>query len=175
MTATDKQTATGSPSLLLDVLDGLIDGPDPSEVQRATLRVVRDYWRAVHGQDADGLRAILADDVVTELPFSESGRVDPGSFRAFRGIDEVMAFWATAWSREGDGLGVFNPEVTVSGDGRVVFIEGFGQVTMRQTGRDYRNRYVLRIVLRDGKVASFREYYNPIIAARAFGRAIAGE
>ena len=168
------RTSLAGPPLLLDVLHHLIHQPEAPEGHADTLRTVWAYWAAVLGQDAAGLRPLLADDVVVELPFSESGRVDAGYFRSFRGIDDVMAFWATAWSMEGDGLGVFDPEVTVSADGRVVFIEGYGQVTMT-TGRDYRNRYVFRITLKDGKVTSFREYYNPIIAARAFGRTIEGE
>ncbi len=59
----------------------------------------------------------------------------------------------------------------MTGDGRVVFVEGFGQVTMAN-GRDYRNRYVFRMTVDGDKVTSVREYYNPIAAARAFGREI---
>jgi hypothetical protein len=38
----------------------------------------------------------MTDDVVTEIPFGESGKTDEGSFRVYRGLDEVLGFWATA-------------------------------------------------------------------------------
>ena len=84
-----------------------------------------------------------------------------------------MAFWATAFSLEGDSAGVLDAEVTITADGRVVFIEGFGDVIMTN-GRRYRNRYVMRVTVEDDKVVTTREYYNPIISARAFGRDIGG-
>jgi ketosteroid isomerase-like protein len=61
--------------------------------------------------------------------------------------------------------------VTITGDGRVVFIEGYGDVIMTN-GRRYRNRYVMRVTVEGDRVATTREYYNPIISARAFGRDI---
>ena len=89
----------------------------------------------------------------------------------YRGVDEVMAFWATAWSLEGESPGLLDAEVAITGDGRVVFIEAYGDVIMTN-GREYRNRYVFRLTFDDGKVTTFREYYNPITSARAFGREI---
>ena len=157
---------------LLDTIDALPDRPDDPEQRRRTGELLRKYWAAILGQDADALRRLYSDDVLVELPFSESGRVEEGYFRAFRGIEDVMAFWITAFTLEGDDSGLYDAEVTMSGDGRVVFVEGFGQVTMAN-GRDYRNRYVFRMTVEGDLVTSFREYYNPIVAARAFGRPIA--
>ena len=39
-------------------------------------------------------------------------------------------------------------------------------------GQAYRNRYVVRMKVDGGLVSSFRMYYNPIISARAFRRAL---
>jgi len=164
-------TWTGHPSLV-DTIEALNDPADDPEQRRRTMSVLRKYWAAVLGQDADSLRPLYSEDVVGELPFSESGRVEEGHFRSFRGIDDVMAFWATAFSLEGEDSALYDAEVNMTSDGRVVFVEGFGQVTMA-SGRDYRNRYVFRLTLDGDKVTSFREYYNPITAAYAFGRDIA--
>jgi len=38
------------------------------------------------------MRSLLSDDIVVELPFYGSGRVEQGWFRVYRGVDEVMAF-----------------------------------------------------------------------------------
>ena len=84
------------------------------------------------------------------------------------------AVWAIM--HDGEALARVLPgaeSVTVTGDGRVVFVEGFGDVIMTN-GRRYRNRYVMRVTVEDDKVVTTREYYNPIISARAFGRDIGG-
>ena len=172
MRTSDRKEATGV--LIAPTFDELIRASTPSSARQRALQTMRSYWTAVWGKDADALRALHSDDIVLELPFSESGRVEEGAFRSFRGVDAVMEFWAAAWMMEGEGAGLFDAEVTVSDDGRVVFIEAFGQITMTN-GRDYRNRYVIRATIEDALVTSYREYYNPIVAARAFGRVIANE
>ena len=160
-------------TLLREVLDELPDRADDPEQRRRSIDVVRAYFAAIDAKDVEGTRALLSDDAVVELPFSESGRVDAGSFRVYRGIEEVMAFWATAFSLEADSPGLLDAEVTITGDGRVVFVEGYGDVIMTN-GRRYRNRYVMRVNVEGDKVVTCREYYNPIISARAFGRDIGG-
>jgi ketosteroid isomerase-like protein len=40
-------------------------------------------------------------------------------------------------------------------------------------GRAYRNKYVFRFSIRDGRISHVREYFNPVIAAYAFRRKIA--
>jgi ketosteroid isomerase-like protein len=108
-----------------------------------------------------------------EIPFSESGQVEEGKFRRYAGVEEVTGFWATAFQAEGESAGPCNSEITVSADGSRVPLETFGKLTMAN-GRDYRNRYLMRMVTRDGLVAHVREYYNPVQSACAFGRPIAG-
>ena len=171
MVAIDRPSRAEGRTLLREVLDALPDRADDPEQRRRTIDVVRAYFAAIDAKDVDGTRALLSDHAVVELPFSESGRVDPGSFRVYRGIEEVTAFWATAFSLEGDSPGILDAEVTITGDGRVVFVEGYGDVIMT-SGRRYRNRYVMRMTIEGDKVATCREYYNPIISARAFGREI---
>jgi ketosteroid isomerase-like protein len=158
-------------TLLREVLDELPDRADDPEQRRRSIDVVRAYFATIDAKDAEGMRSLLSDDIVVELPFNESGRVEQGWFRVYRGVDEVMAFWATAWSLEGESPGLLDAEVTITGDGRVVFVEAYGDVIMAG-GRRYRNRYVLRMTVEDDRVATYREYYNPIISARAFGRDI---
>lgn len=138
-----------------------------------TLDVFRRWNEAVDAQDLKAVRACMADDIVLEIPFSESGQVEEGKFRRYTGVEEVTGFWATAFQAEGDSAGPCNCEITVSADGTTVFLETFGKLTMAN-GRDYRNRYVMKMVTREGLVAHVREYYNPIQSAYAFGRPIAG-
>jgi ketosteroid isomerase-like protein len=171
--STDPTAGAGSTQLRMhEAIDGFRGPEDDPRAQARTLLLLRDYWAAIDGKDVNGLRGLMSDDVVIELPFNESGRVEEGFFRVYQGIDEVMSFWSAAFSAEGTSEGLLNAEVHMTGDGRVVFIEGYGRVTMTN-GRDYCNRYVFRIKLDHGKVVHVREYYNPITSACAFGRKIA--
>ena len=63
-------------------------------------------------------------------------------------------------------------ELSITADGSRLFIEQRGNMTMAD-GRPYRNRYVFRFDVRDGRVSHVREYINPIISAHAFDRPIA--
>lgn len=144
-----------------------------TEGPAATLDVFRRWNEAVDAQDLDAVRSCMAEDIVLEIPFSESGQVEDGKFRRYTGVEEVSGFWATAFRAEGESAGPCNCEITVSADGTTVFLETYGKLTMAD-GRDYRNRYVMKMVTRDGFVTHVREYYNPIQSAYAFGRPIAG-
>lgn len=144
-----------------------------TEGPELTLDVFRRWNEAVDAQDLEAVRSCMAEDIVVEIPFSESGQVEDGKFRRYTGVEEVSGFWATAFQAEGDSAGPCNCEITVSADGTTVFLETYGKLTM-ENGREYRNRYVMKMVTRDGLVTHVREYYNPIQSAYAFGRPIAG-
>jgi ketosteroid isomerase-like protein len=157
------------PELIPDFHEVLARTEGPAE----TLDTFRRWTEAVDEQDLEAIRACMADDILVEIPFSESGRVEDGQFRTYAGIEEVTGFWATAFQAEGESAGPCNVEITVSADGSTIFSEMYGKLTMAN-GRDYRNRYVMRMVIEDGLVKHVREYYNPIQSAYAFGRKIAG-
>lgn len=95
-----------------------------------------------------------------------------GQFRTFRGLESVMGLWERgAWTTEAEGSTLVDAEITVSADGRLVFIEGFGDASMTD-GQPYENRYVIRMTVDGGLLTSFRMYYNPIVSARAFRRPV---
>lgn len=155
-----------------ETLDAVTERPHDPAQQRRSLDVCRDYWMALDSRDAAALRRLTAADVLVEFPFSESGSVQPGEFRVFRGLEDVMSFWeGGAWQAEAEGSTLVDAEVTVSADGQILFIEGFGDATMTD-GQPYHNRYVIRMTVDGGLVTSFRMYYNPIISARAFRRPV---
>jgi uncharacterized protein len=157
------------PELIPDFHDVLARTAGPEH----TLDVFRRWNEAVDGKDLDGVRACMADDIVVEIPFGESGQVEEGKYRKYTGVEEVTGFWAVAFKAEGESAGPCNCEITVSADGTTVFLETYGKLTMAN-GRDYRNRYIMKMVTEDGLITHVREYYNPIQSAYAFGRPIAG-
>jgi ketosteroid isomerase-like protein len=159
---------------ILDLIDIAPDAPDSPEGRMKARELIRHWWTTVRAKDLDGLQEILSDDIVIELPFNESGRNEDGGFRRYVGIEQVRGFWSTAFAAEGKSHGLTDVDITISADGRLVFVEARGHLTMA-SGKSYRNRYVFRFVFEAGKIIHVREYYNPITSAYAFGRAVAGK
>lgn len=135
--------------------------------------ILKRWNGAIRAKDLVALRDMMADDIVIELPFNESGRTDHGSFRVYRGAEECVAFWREAFAEEGQVHRSSEVEVSIANGGARIFVEFRGHLTMR-SGREYRNRYVIRYDLADGRIARCKEYYNPIQSAFAFGRPVAG-
>jgi len=163
---------------IYDDLDVMLAGyqhpADDAAARKATIDLLRRWHKALHDQDIDALPSLMTDDVVIELPFSKSGRVEPGHFRVFTGTEQVLGFWRAAFQAEKAVHGLMDCEFTMSADGAVSFLEARGHLTMAN-GNDYRNRYVMRVDVRDGKIAKVREYYNPVQSAFAFRRPVAGQ
>lgn len=158
---------------LADLLRSDLDPQDDPEARRTAKRAVRTFFKAIALADMAALGDAVTDDVIYEMPFSESGSTDAGAYRRFEGRDAVVAFWKAT---SGAGLKVQAPEdveLSVLADGSRLFIEQRGNM-MTAGGKHYRNRYVFRFDIRDGRVSHVREYINPIISAYAFDRPIAG-
>lgn len=50
-----------------------------------------------------------------------------------------------------------------------VVAEYHGELEVLATGRPYNNHYCGLFYLREGRIALFRKYYNPIVLSEAFG------
>lgn len=116
-------------------------------------------------KDGDAIKAVLHDDVVLHVPFPlVAGENATGTKRqvgeaVHRYLDESNALTETVrfnnplWRTTDDGLAMFQAD---------------GEVRLRD-GRPYLNHYLFLFEARDGKISQWWEYYNPVIAAVAFG------
>src|ERR1700761_1820437 len=148
------------------------DPVDAPRARRAAKDAILAFFKAVATKDTAALAASITEDAVYEFPFSESGSTEPDQCRRYVGAAEVIAFW-TATSADGPkSLGPEDVELSITADGSRVFIEQRGNMVLSD-GRSYRNRYVFRFAIRDGRVCHVREYFNPVTAAYAFKRKIA--
>jgi ketosteroid isomerase-like protein len=148
---------------------------DPSDSpigRRAAKDAILRFFKAVATRDAAAIADVITEDAVHEIPFSESGSTAPGGFRRYVGTAEVVDFWMTTTANGLKNLGAEEVELSITGDGSRVFIEQRGNMILSD-GREYRNRYVFRFSIRDGRISHVREYVNPVIAAYAFRRKIA--
>src|SRR5258708_12503035 len=106
-----------------NLINNYIHPADSPEGRATTLAALKSYFRALRAKELETLRTLMTDDVVTEIPFGESGKTDEGSFRVYRGMDQVLDFWATAFKAEGKSHGMTETDITVNADGSPVFID----------------------------------------------------
>ena len=155
-------------------IDGYVSPPDDPAGRAQALSTLKAWHADIEAKDLAGLESLMHENIVIELPFSESGRTDPGHFRVVEGIPACIEFWRNAFKAEKEMHPFTDVELSVSPDGSRLFLEARGHVTM-SSGVEYRNRYVIRADIEAGKIRYWREYCNPIQAAFAFGRPIAGQ
>ena len=148
------------------------DPADSAAGRRAAKDAILRFFKAVAAKDAAALAQSITDDAVYEIPFSESGSTEPGGFRRYTGSAEVVDFWMATTANGPKSLGADEVDLSITGDGSRVFIEQRGNMVLPD-GRPYRNKYVFRFSIRDGRISHVREYFNPVIAAYAFKRKIA--
>ena len=110
--------------------------------------------------DQAGLAEILDDQVVWSTPMS-SGDGEPARGR--------KAFASRLGSIGGlmRSARFTDRRITASADETTTFVQAKGDFVTAD-GRPYQNVYVFRFDWRDGKVASWEEYANPITIIRTF-------
>lgn len=141
---------------------------DPALRLAAKAAVAR-FYVAIGRRDMDALREALTPDAVYEFPFSENGSSDAAECRHFVGPDAIIAFWRDTLSHDMRFGPLEDVDLSILADGSRLFIEQRGDI-MLADGTSYRNRYIFRYDIREGRIAHVREYINPVISARAFGR-----
>jgi ketosteroid isomerase-like protein len=127
--------------------------------------VVHRFVEVAQREDAAALAALMAEDVSIALPMSATG--DPADARRFEGREATMAYF----QRNFDALEriAFSAlEVSVVEGGAAAFVEAAGDFVTAD-GRPYRNVYVFRVDVEDGRIADIVEYVNPVPFAVTFG------
>ena len=128
------------------------------ETRRRHLKVIEQSFAAVGRGDIDGQLETCTDDVVLELPYA-----DPPV--RLEGKDAIRA-------HVGPALQVFSFQLQITNvfpcvDPDTVVLEYTSEGAVTSTGRHYANSYIAVVRFRDGLVCAQREYYNPLVAARA--------
>lgn len=161
-------------TLIDGIIAGFVSPRDDAAGRARALDLLRLWHVGIEHHDFELLENLMHPDIVIELPFNESGRTDAGGHRVYEGIAACVEFWKVAAKFEIEIRPFEDLDLTVNPDGSRVFLEMRADVTMN-SGNLYRNRYVLRLDIEDGKVRRCKEYYNPITSAQAFGRPVAGQ
>ena len=141
-------------------------GDEPNATARTEL--VRAYLDALQRQDADALCALVTDDFVLEVPLGTSGVHDGSDTMAWRGIEDFRANYAEHFPTVLSSQKLTDIAIRPTLDPEFVYAEAMGDM-MLANGRPYRNRYVFRFRIRDGRISELLEFANPVTGAIAFG------
>ena len=124
--------------------------------------VVVAYLDAVGRLDLPAIEATFAEDVELVLPYAPPGfpKVSRGRVEAMQvypeGLMEPMRFDGyridALEGRPGEWLAEYTSDTTVL-----------------TTGRPYRNTYISRFTVRDGRITRLAEFFDPIVLVTALG------
>ncbi len=126
--------------------------------RRTHLDVVREAFAGVTAADAARQLAQYTDDLVLELPFA-----DPP--RRIDGKPAAMSMLTSAFEVYKMTLTITEVHECVDPDELIVEFVSDGH--MATTGKAYSNTYIAVFRFRDGKICHQREFFNPLVSARA--------
>jgi ketosteroid isomerase-like protein len=139
---------------------------DP-QLRDANMAIVRRYIDAINRWDFDTKRELLAEHAVFEMPYAPEGFE-----RKITGRDNIIAFVETVPAIiDAENLHDVHLETYHSDPGEIV-AEYKSDMVIKPSGAEYRNDYVSRFTVRDGKIERFAEYYDPIRLVIALGGSV---
>jgi ketosteroid isomerase-like protein len=135
--------------------------------------IVTKFLEAEAKQDVQGMAAVLAENIVFEMPFALPGlpaRVE-GKGTVIEFLDRFLGSergMFTAWN-------IYNIRVYPGGDPDLFFAELNGQGVVAQSGYQYRQTYIILFRVSDGRISLWREYLNPIPLQEAIASLQSGQ
>ena len=131
------------------------------EIRQANLAVMQRYRTLLFAQRFDEWIELWADDGICEFPFAAGD-----SPKRLEGKAEILGYM-TRFPSKFSIEGVDRLQIHPCLDPNTVVAEM--AIRGRATGTDkpYNQQYVVVAELRDGKLARYREYWNPLVSAEA--------
>ncbi|ASO22618.1 hypothetical protein FHR81_004022 [Actinoalloteichus hoggarensis] len=123
---------------------------------RSAVDVFRQALPALQTGEVQSWLDLCTEDVVFEFPFAR-----PEQPHRVEGRPALAEYLTAVTSRVRlDGLDALETHQTVNPD--VAVIEATATGTVAATGEPYRMSYVVVLTLRDGLIARYRDYWNPL-------------
>lgn len=116
-------------------------------------------------KDLDGFADMFADDGVHELPFAP-----PGVPKHLQGRENIRGYFAAITSTPMQLTELRDLTIYETTDPEVILAEYEAAGIVVSTGQPYISRYIQVLRARNGKVALWRDYWNPLAGAQALGR-----
>ncbi|MFO7253704.1 MAG: nuclear transport factor 2 family protein [Actinomycetes bacterium] len=136
--------------------------PERTPAHRDARALAERFYAALERRDRETIEALFAPEATITIRLSLDGSPEP--LAVFRGRQEAMAYVDSVLANF-ERIALRGMTYTVSEDAGTVFVEATGDLVTSGTGRPYRNVYVFRLDVRDGRITAIREYANPITFA----------
>ena len=130
-----------------------------------TLTTAKKLVDALSRRDTAGLLALLAEDILLEVPFPLVPGENVTGARYQRG--EAVRTYVRDVEVRTASIKFENVEWRTTNDGLAIF-RADGDITLSD-GRPYPNHYLMLFEAADGKITRWVEYLNPVSAIRAYG------
>lgn len=111
--------------------------------------------------EMDNYGELWAEDAVLEFPYAPAG--NPAKLV---GKTTIISYFKDAL-KQLTGLRFFEVQFFPSLEPDVLFIEFQGEAKISSSGRRYDQTYIGRLHMKNGKIASYREFYNPKVLLEA--------
>ncbi|WP_433655090.1 nuclear transport factor 2 family protein [Nocardia sp. CA-128927] len=125
------------------------------------LATINAAMAASSARDVDGVLELCTDDVEMRSMFQPPGFPNHATGK---GAMRSMLSATSRYSKYAEN--VVSIEAMLDPDNWVVELEG--DMVVQATGRPYRNNYLLRLHFREGKIATWVIYHNPLTQLIAF-------
>lgn len=137
---------------------------DDAALRARNMEIVREYIDAINAWDFAKKSELLADDAVLEMPFAP----EPFS-RRLEGRENIIAFVETIPPLiDAENLHDVWMD-TLHGDPGEIVCTYKSDMEINPDKVPYRNNYITRWTVRDGKVTHFAEFYDGIELIKSLG------
>jgi ketosteroid isomerase-like protein len=134
--------------------------------QNNGLETAKAFIAALSDLNADKALMLLSDEAVLEMPYPlASGENKYGTQRMW---GDPLHKYVKGITQRNSSIAFENAVWRVADDG-VLILECDGDMVRAKDGARYQNRYIVLFAVTNGKITLWREYFNPVVAARAFG------
>ncbi len=129
--------------------------PDHHEVRAANRATFVAASAAISNGDYDALEALVADDLLFDLPYGPSFMPNP-----VEGRDAWMEMSRATFAMFSSFLLEID-EIHDAVDPDLLIAEYHSDAVVAHNGNPYLNRYVGILRFRDGQISAWREFHNP--------------
>ena len=138
---------------------------EEQETSHASLSLVKDFFAAKERHDLNATMALFSEDAVYIFPLPASGKQE--NWFTYKGKEAITKYQGQVLERFKQ-IKMLKPQYFATTDGSNVFVESRGDY-IAQDGTAYKNVYIFKFVIRDGKIAEGYEYANPVTYAKLAG------
>ena len=131
-----------------------------------SLSTAKAFIEALSQRNANEALLLLSEEAVLEMPYPLASGENQYGTRKMWG--EPLRKYVNGITQRNAKISFKNAVWRTADDG-VVILECDGDMVRAKDGKRYQNQYIVLFEVSDGKITLWREYFNPVVAARTFG------